>query len=226
MENFRRPYYARSISDFWHRWHISLSTWFRDYVYVPLGGSRVSESRWHFNILVVFVLSGLWHGASWTFVIWGALHATYLVIGRLTAGGRERLASITGMNAWPVLQRVIATATTRGLVFFAWIFFRAETLSDAMLISLNLGTGLATLQTLSAGDLAPVLYGHPAWDLLVAFASILLLEGVHLMQSYGPVSPRFGKWPIALRWLVYYAVIFSIISFGVFDQKEFIYFQF
>lgn len=89
MQNFNRPYFSKSISEFWKRWHISLSTWFRDYLYIPLGGNRVGIPRWYFNLFFTFMVSGLWHGANWTFVIWGALHGTYLIIGILTRNFRE-----------------------------------------------------------------------------------------------------------------------------------------
>jgi alginate O-acetyltransferase complex protein AlgI len=124
MENFRQPYYAQSIPEFWRRWHISLSTWFRDYVYVPLGGSRVEVPRWCLNLLIVFIASGLWHGAKWTFIIWGTLHGLFMVITVLWNRATERV-------QWPLrlpkgITDVSKIFVTFNLVAFPWIFFRAN----------------------------------------------------------------------------------------------------
>lgn len=130
VKNFDKPYGARSIKEFWARWHISLSTWLRDYVYIPLGGNRCSKPRHMFNLFVTFLLSGLWHGAAWTFVIWGALHGVYQIIGNLTAAPRRKMREKLGLEqsqAWKLVQR----AFTFGLVCFSWIFFRANSLADA-----------------------------------------------------------------------------------------------
>lgn len=129
MKNFDDPYSARSIKGFWGRWHISLSTWFRDYVYIPLGGNRCKKPRYLFNLFVTFLLSGLWHGANWTFVIWGAIHGVYQIVGALTAGVRRKLRGKIGLEEsafLPVLQRGI----TFILVCFAWLFFRANSVAD------------------------------------------------------------------------------------------------
>jgi D-alanyl-lipoteichoic acid acyltransferase DltB (MBOAT superfamily) len=125
MLNFNRPYAAQSIRDFWRRWHISLSIWFRDCVYMPLGGGRVTGLRWVRNIAVVFLLSGLWHGAEWTFVCWGALHALYYFAG-------EAFARLRGPGEPGALRALVNRVTIVGLVCFAWIFFRATSLEHAM----------------------------------------------------------------------------------------------
>ncbi|MCP4600828.1 MAG: MBOAT family protein, partial [Proteobacteria bacterium] len=146
MSNFNRPYHARSIADFWRRWHISLSSWFRDYLYFPLGGSRVStKTRWCFNVMVVFLVSGLWHGANWTFVAWGGLHGIYLVIGRLTRGLRERFfARLTLLpRQFKGILPGVQIALTFALTTFAWIFFRADSLSDALLVVGRMATGMS-----------------------------------------------------------------------------------
>src|SRR5205823_9737486 len=134
MENFDRPYAAASVAEFWRRWHISLSTWFRDYLYIPLGGGRVRVPRWCLNVLVVFVVSGLWHGASWTFALWGLLHGSYLIASRLTKPWRDRLADWTGLASRPGLRRAWGVAVTYHLVAFAWIFFRANSVADAFYV--------------------------------------------------------------------------------------------
>jgi alginate O-acetyltransferase complex protein AlgI len=124
-ENFRWPYVATSIQDFWRRWHLSLSTWFRDYLYIPLGGNRVSRARQYRNLVTVFFLCGLWHGASWNFVIWGLWHGTFLVIERVV--GRDRDAPAHGIRAWPIWPHLY----TMLVVMIGWVFFRADTLPDA-----------------------------------------------------------------------------------------------
>ncbi|MEO8590288.1 MAG: MBOAT family O-acyltransferase [Flavobacteriales bacterium] len=134
MENFRRPYLSASISEFWSRWHISLSSWFRDYVYIPLGGNRVVRWRWYYNLLITFLISGLWHGANWTFIIWGLLHGLYFVFGMVLERPRAAVAKATGLHRIPRMQRVLNIAFTAFLVTIAWVFFRAENVQQAMSI--------------------------------------------------------------------------------------------
>jgi alginate O-acetyltransferase complex protein AlgI len=134
MENFKRPYLSSTISEFWSRWHRSLSTWFRDYVYIPLGGNRTSKAKWYRNLAIVFLLSGLWHGASWNFIIWGAIHALYLIIGLLTIEFRMKIAAFIGLNKLPRVNKAIQILITFILVTFAWIFFRATNFHEAMAI--------------------------------------------------------------------------------------------
>ena len=138
MTNFNRPYFAKNISEFWQRWHISLSTWFRDYLYIPLGGRRVSIPRWYFNLFFVFLVSGLWHGANWTFIIWGALNGFYLVFAIVSKGIRDRITHLVGLNRLPNINRALQIAITFMLVCFAWIFFRANSISDSFLIIKNI----------------------------------------------------------------------------------------
>src|SRR6266550_979853 len=118
MRNFNRPYLSRSISEFWSRWHISLSSWFRDYVYIPLGGNRAAMPRWYYNLFVTFLLSGLWHGANWTFVIWGALNGFYLISSLATRTVRERIASMTGLMRYPPVHAVVRVLVTFALTCF------------------------------------------------------------------------------------------------------------
>src|SRR5439155_26782993 len=137
--NFRRPYLAESIREFWRRWHISLSTWFRDYVYIPLGGNRAAAAPWVAIVMVTFVLSGFWHGANWTFLAWGALNGLYLIVGRATREFRATLRQAIGLSAFPFLERALAILTTFGLVFVSWVLFRASTLHDAVTILSRIG---------------------------------------------------------------------------------------
>ncbi len=132
MRNFDHPYFSRSIPEFWRRWHISLSTWFRDYVYVPLGGSRTTTQRRALNLMAVFLLSGLWHGASWTFVIWGALNGAYMVASYASAKIRRAVVALSGLDRLPYVHAAITGIITFHLVLAAWVFFRAESIGDAL----------------------------------------------------------------------------------------------
>ena len=134
MENFRRPYLSTSMQEFWSRWHISLSSWFRDYVYIPLGGNRVVKWRWYYNLMITFMISGLWHGADWTFVIWGFLHGAYLVLGLMLAGPRARLGTLLGLDRVPRLRAVLNWGITMLLVVLAWVFFRASDVHQAFAV--------------------------------------------------------------------------------------------
>ena len=221
MTNFRQPYFSKSISEFWRRWHISLSTWFRDYLYIPLGGNRVGKQRWYFNLFAVFVISGLWHGANWTFVVWGALHGGYLIFAIVTADWRQKLAHWSGLAKRPALHNLLRTLITFHLVLFAWIFFRANSLSEAFMIIGNMAALDFSLESLKSLNIAL------GWgELLVAIGSILFLELAHLLQSRGKVHSWITARPAALRWSVYYLLLLAIAFFGVFNHSEFIYFQF
>ncbi|MGN6530157.1 MAG: MBOAT family O-acyltransferase, partial [Ginsengibacter sp.] len=140
MTNFNRPYFARNISEFWKRWHISLSTWFRDYLYISLGGNRVTIPRWYLNLLIVFVISGLWHGANWTYIIWGALNGFYLVFAIITYEYRKKITGFFGIDKLPKLNYFLQIFTTFILSCFAWIFFRADKVTDAFSIIKKIST--------------------------------------------------------------------------------------
>ncbi len=226
MDNFRRPYFAVSTADFWRRWHISLSTWFRDYLYIPLGGNRVAAPRWTVNILIVFLLSGLWHGAAWTFVLWGLLHGLYLVAGRLLRGLRARAAEALGLARRPVALRLLQTGATFLLVTFAWIFFRAASIDDAVTVVSRLGTGWNALVHPSALADTRALLGAWPREVWLAVALVIFLECVHAVQAQGPIRPRLRAQPLPVRWLVYSAGLWAIFLFGVLKQQEFIYFVF
>ena len=131
MKNFDRPYSARSIAEFWRRWHISLSTWFRDYVYVPLGGNRVPAWKHYRNILIVFALSGFWHGANWTFLVWGVLHGTYIILGTLSAPWRKLFRDFVGFRDGAWWTAAWQTFATFHLVLLSWVFFRANSVTEA-----------------------------------------------------------------------------------------------
>lgn len=217
MENFRQPYLASSVQDFWRRWHISLSTWFKDYVYVPLGGNRGGHRIWMRNTLIVFMLSGLWHGASWTFVIWGALHGLYIILGSLAVPWLERLRHLLRISPSNLLWHTASVLLTFHLVTFAWIFFRASSLADAWYIvthlfvdfqpTLNMNIGLGVIPALIVGG------------------CIVLMESIEWGHRSGRLQVR--GLPTWVRWSGYYVVVMLIVLFGVLQSDaQFIYFQF
>lgn len=218
MENFRNPYYSLSVAEFWKRWHISLSTWFKDYLYIPLGGNRVSRNRHIVNLLITFAVSGLWHGANWTYVVWGVLNGVYLVTGFLTQGWRDRLFSLFGLGEETWTRRAIKLTTTFTLTCIAWIVFRAKNLGDALYVFTHLGTGwdihnLATEQFF--------LRQFP-----VAIAAILVLELGQRIGNQTSIPRTVGSWPMAARWAAYASFVMLVVMFGVYKQMQFIYFQF
>jgi alginate O-acetyltransferase complex protein AlgI len=221
MENFRQPYFARSVGEFWGRWHISLSTWFRDYVYIPLGGNRVPVGRHLLNIMIVFLLSGLWHGAGWTFIIWGTLHGL-AVVGQngMRYLGWELFPRSAG---WMVAGLKILL--TFGFVCFSWIFFRANSLEDAQYI------------------VGHLLVFDPTADVTAMFAEGLLGAQTEFMLSMGliagllvmdalatrtPLPEVARRLPLAVRWPVYYALGTAVVFSGLYGTgaQQFIYFQF
>jgi alginate O-acetyltransferase complex protein AlgI len=224
--NFRQPYLATSVSDFWRRWHMSLSSWFRDYVYIPLGGSRAGKVRTQLNLFIVFLLSGLWHGASWTFVLWGALHGTYLVAESLTAPARAALAQRLGLSSRPRLQRLFSTGFTLALVAYAWIFFRANNLPDALHVATHLFQGW---NHSPMSQLSVILGGlglHFKAELLLAAATAAVLAFIDYRAERGSVAQWVAGWPAAGRWLSYAGLLLAIVYFGIFGSSQFIYFQF
>jgi D-alanyl-lipoteichoic acid acyltransferase DltB (MBOAT superfamily) len=225
MENFDRPYASRSISEFWTRWHISLSSWFRDYVYIPLGGSRVSRPRHYLNLLLTFSVSGLWHGAAWTYIIWGALNGVYLVVGhvkgRLGVQMSDWVSRSQGTFAGQtigLITQVGAVACTFGLICVGWIFFRAQSLADAWYILTHLGMNwdwsrIGTEQFLLR-------------QMPVALGAIALLEMAQWLHGRRSLALRFAQLRQPLRWTAYASAVLGTVMFGVYRKTEFIYFQF
>lgn len=229
MTNFRQPYQARSISEFWSRWHISLSTWFRDYLYIPLGGNRVAVPRWYFNLFLVFLISGFWHGAAWTFIIWGALHGIFLILGQMTKAWRTAMALKLGLGKESMMANLMEVAFTFFLVMVTWVFFRANSLSDAWYIVQNMPTAIyelmASFSSTSPLDALGMDWIHPI-DIAWVFALIFLLTTVNWVQSRPDWSSWFFAKPALVRWISYYAVILGIVLLGVYENRQFIYFQF
>jgi alginate O-acetyltransferase complex protein AlgI len=215
MTNFNRPYFSRSIAEFWKRWHISLSTWFSDYLYIPLGGNRVSVPRWYFNLFFVFLVSGLWHGANWTFIIWGAINGFYLVFAIVTAKWRKRLSHLIHLDKFPRLDSFLQILTTFILACFAWIFFRANTSTEAFLIVRNIFKFNG-----------PV-YISELQQFAYCIISIVFLVVVEIRQEYFIHTPLPFKSNVWYKeQLAYAMLIILILMIGVFDSRQFIYFQF
>ena len=224
MRNFNRPYLARTISEFWSSWHISLSTWFRDYVYIPLGGNRVSTSRWYYNLFITFLLSGLWHGANWTFVIWGALNGFYLISALATRRIRERVASVTGLMRHQRFHVVLQVFVTFALTCLAWVFFRAGSLQDAGHIISHMFVRPTPHQILPDG-----LRAEGLTKLEVAFSAALIISLMtyELVSTRTNLARRFMLQPAWVRWPAYYVLCMSIWLLGISTEaKAFIYFQF
>lgn len=223
MTNFNKPYQAKSLHEFWQRWHISLSTWFRDYLYISLGGNRVSIPRWYFNLFIVFLISGLWHGANWTYVIWGALHGFYLIFALVTQGFREKINKLFLLDKIPFL----ATLTTFLLVTFAWIFFRAGNVNIAFYITKHIFTGIPDVVKSFAHHL-PIIQdvGLNNKEMGLSILLILFLELVQYLQIKTNFVQNLSQKPVYIRWAAYYILLILIVVFGEFSHRQFIYFQF
>lgn len=217
MRNFNSPYFAKSIKEFWSRWHISLSTWFRDYVYIPLGGNRVKYGRHILNLMITFLVSGLWHGANWTFVLWGGIHGAFMII-------EQFLGNIVKQKRPSRIRDMFSIFSTACIVVIAWVFFRADTISDAF-------TGL---NTMFAGINEPIHYIRTAYtDLSIGkgdFIRIMLLISVLLVFDFfnlkRDVIDSMKNWNIVLRWSAYMIIVLLIVFLAPRESSEFIYFQF
>ncbi len=221
MQNFDRPYSAENIRDFWARWHISLSSWFKDYLYIPLGGNRKGYSRQLVNLFIVFLISGLWHGAEWTFILWGLLHGIYRIIGDLTYKKREKLYAKVGIDTSSRFVRIFRTAITFSLVCFAWIFFRANNTAELLVILKNLFTtlGISTL----ANDLGMTLSN--ALIMVLSIAIMILLDHKLTLAQYDTPNGAklFEGTSLYLLWAILFAWLILLASNG---SSAFIYFQF
>jgi alginate O-acetyltransferase complex protein AlgI len=221
-ENFRRPYGASSIAEFWRRWHISLTSWFRDYVYIPLGGNRVPRWRWYANLMVVFLLSGLWHGANWTFLLWGGLHGLYYVLEAGTQGVRDVAFQRLHLDR-RALRTTLGTLVTLGLVCFAWLFFRANSISDAFLLVDHMARLGASTDLLAPWASGP---SGPGLEMALSLGLIALLVALHLL-SERPHPAIAAAWQKAqVRWAAYLLLALAIMNLGVGGETPFVYLQF
>jgi alginate O-acetyltransferase complex protein AlgI len=222
MQNFSFPYFSRDIAEFWRRWHISLNTWFRDYLYIPLGGSRGGKLFKIRNTFIIFLVSGLWHGANWTFVTWGALNALFFLPVMLSNNNRKHLEPVAKNNSFPSVSEFIAMFSTFSMVCFAWIFFRAENLTHA-LSYLN-GILSKSLWILPKGSDFSGTSIHPVTMFSLLFAFILIewfgRKSQYAIQHFYLNS----KQPVRIAF--YYSLIAAIMVFGSFQDNQFIYFQF
>ena len=215
MTNFNRPIFAKSTGEFWKRWHISLSTWFKDYLYFPLGGNRVPISRLYINLFIVFVISGLWHGANWTFIVWGAINGFYLIFGLVTKKYRDKFNTMIGLDKYPALHTFIQVITVFILVCLVRVFFRAKSIQEAVFILKKIFS-----------------FSGPVWFdgtsmVVMSFTAIIILLIVELkMEYYKGNFSLFNNENRIIRKLSYAVLIIMILLFGVFDGGQFIYFQF
>lgn len=222
MKNFDRPYFSRSIADFWRRWHISLSTWFRDYLYIPLGGNRVSMLRWTLNMMIVFLLSGLWHGANLTFFVWGGVHGIYQVLGKYTRPLREGVWKRVHISADSWIRGFFSRIVTFILVAYAWMFFRANSIGDAVHITKSLfkwnKDGFDVLNL-----------GMTKYDLIFAAVLLIIWFVLEWHQAKVNLYEKLQSMVLPVRWGVYLILIFTCILFGIYGDlsySSFIYFQF
>lgn len=223
MENFRTPYFSRSIGDFWRRWHISLSSWFRDYLYIPLGGSRRGRVRKYLNLLIVFAVSGLWHGAALSFVVWGLLNGLYQVVGGLTRKLRDRARRGLRLSDDGPVTALLQMGITFLLSTAAWVFFKAGSLSHSLLIFKSMLTGPWLVRPISA-------WGLNAPELAVALAAVLLLLCADLLSLRLNLWDRCLDLPRPARWAIALALLMAVFIFGIYgsgyDPQDFIYFKF
>jgi len=212
MDNFKGPYFSKSIKEFWRRWHISLSTWFRDYLYIPLGGNRLGTYKLYRNLIIVFLITGLWHGANWTFVVWGIFHGFFLII--------ERIGWAKILEKTPSFLRFIYTFV---VVTIGWVFFRADSMSSALDLLQNM--------IASDGNFFNInIYGEDIVQIAELQISLILLGVVaiiHLIEYKMDIVEAILRLPIFVRWPIYVVLIYSIPLLGQYGvYKPFIYFQF
>jgi D-alanyl-lipoteichoic acid acyltransferase DltB (MBOAT superfamily) len=216
LRNFAFPYFARDIAEFWRRWHISLTTWFRDYLYIPLGGSKGGTWKKVRNTFIIFLVSGFWHGANWTFIVWGALNAIYFLPLLLLKRNRNNIETVAQGKYLPSLKELLNMIVTFGLTVFAWIFFRAESVGHAFqYIGRIFSDSLFKYPEIS----------HEAFGIAPIIGFFLCVEWFGREQQY-PIQHLGLKWPRILRWSFYSFLIFLIGMFMSTNGSPFIYFQF
>lgn len=217
MRNFNFPYFSRDIAEFWRRWHISLSTWFRDYLYIPLGGSRGGLWMKVRNTFIIFIVSGFWHGANWTFIVWGALNAIYFLPLLLTKNNRNNIDVVAGGKLLPNPREILYMFMTFSMVVFAWIFFRANNLDHAF--------------SYIAEIMSPSLFTIPEFKEVKSVLMIMMMVLIFLAMEWNGREGEYAiaklglKWKRSFRYALYYSLIIAILWFGG-KEQEFIYFQF
>lgn len=217
QKNFERPYFATTIQDFWRRWHISLTSWMRDYLYVPLGGNRRGPLRGDINIMVVFLLSGLWHGSTWNFVIWGALHGVYQLVGKHTRAWRTGFNDSIGLSARPRLHKFVQIFITFNLVSIAWVFFNAP----------DFGAAVTLLGNVFRSGISNPEVGWRFGDPFFASVGIIIMfTAEYYERKRGNLLNVVNRRPQWQRWLMYSLLLWIVVVFGKFGGQEFIYFAF
>ena len=229
MDNFNRPYFSKSVAEFWKRWHISLSSWFRDYLYISLGGNRCVKWRWQFNLFITFLVSGLWHGANWTYIIWGALNGFYLIFGIWTSEFKNGIIESLGLDKHQRVLKLVQVTITFSLICFAWIFFRANNIQDAYYIASHLFHGWVAFLG-GFKQYGKLLFYHEfglrtRWFLINA-GLLIFLVSVHLVQRHNSIRHMFRNKPAWFRWSFYYLMLLGMIFLGNYGRNAFIYFQF
>lgn len=229
MENFETPYFARSVGEFWRRWHISLSAWFRDYLYIPLGGSRHGRVRKYWNVMVTMAVSGLWHGANWTYVAWGLLHGVYQVAEDVTGPWRIKLYDALHTKRESFSFRLAQTVSTFVLVDIAWIFFRAPAISHALRFCKRLVTKWDPWNLFN-GSLYELGLDRPECNILMVSLAALFLVDLIRYKKKQDISTFLREQCVWFRWSVIYTLLAATLTFGVygiqFDSTQFFYFQF
>ncbi len=229
MENFNAPYYSKSIKEFWRRWHISLSSWFRDYIYIPLGGNRVSRLKGYGNLMVTFLISGLWHGANWSYVAWGGVHGVYQIVGSLVAPIRDRLESRLSVKKESMSYKLGQVIVTFILVDFAWIFFRADRFLDSISIISQIFTRWNPW-ILFDGSLYSLGLDIAEMHILVVSILMLLLVDMVRYRTGKIITEYLKEQCLWFRWLTIIALFWGVTIYGVygsgFSAVSFIYFQF
>jgi D-alanyl-lipoteichoic acid acyltransferase DltB (MBOAT superfamily) len=216
-QNFAFPYFSRDIAEFWRRWHISLSTWFRDYLYIPLGGSRVGAWKKVRNIFIIFIVSGFWHGANWTFIVWGTLNAVYFLPVLLSNNNRKNLDSVAKGKYFPTIKELSSMFITFALTLLGWIFFRAESLQHAFQY-------ISEIMSYSLFDMPYFMGIRKAGMVSILIVFFLLIEWLGREQQYAIEKMNLPKNKI-FKWVFYYSIVMLIFLYGT-TSNDFIYFQF
>lgn len=225
MDNFNRPYTTRSVAEFWRRWHISFSTWLRDYLYIPLGGNRTSPARLYINLMIIFLVCGIWHGANWTFIEWGLIHGFYLIFGRISKDIRLKIIHAVRLNRAPIILKVIQVFTTFVLISLAWIFFRADSLYDAVYFITHLHTGWSDI--FAVRELRNSIFlGRPQSQFVIALSSLVFVWLVHFIEVHDNMRHMLSEKPFYLRWAFYYVTATAVLLLCAPSSQRFIYFQF
>ena len=228
MDNFNAPYLSRSVGEFWRRWHISLSTWFKDYLYIPLGGNRKGKFRKYLNILIVFIVSGLWHGANWTFVIWGALNGVFQIIGDIFKNIRKRVNNFLRIKEDGIFHKIIQIIITFILINFTWIFFRANSFTDAINIIRGIFTNLNPAMLLNS-SIFNLGLSEASFRILMIGLIVLVVADILKYKKIN-ILAKILNLNYVLRCLILLVTIGFILVFGIYgsayDATQFIYFQF